>query len=373
MTSRPAAVFRFDASRTIGGGHAMRSAALATALAREGWRTVCATRNETIETTPGALELFDEVVRIGGEGAGEIDEIVAHTHGPHHAVVVDHYERDWRFDRACRRFASCVTVIEDRPEAVRDCDILVNQSIEPKGPSSGGAARDELLGPRYALLRPDFRAARARGGRDKDEGCLLLLCGLTDERNLTEHVFDVLDGAPGVRMVHVVIGSANAHRERLRRRMRHTVAPACLHVDPSPLADLMTRASLAVTAAGSTCWELACLGVPMITIVAAANQVPVARTLRAAGASESAGAIGDTLGVRLREKVAELMANGARRRRMGGAWREPGRRAGRRAGGADNRYSRSLARTEHGVSPRSHQDPGRQVHASPATEWPVPI
>ena len=312
----PLAVFRFDASLVIGGGHAMRSGALATALAGEGWRTLCATRDATIETTPSALEPFDEVVRLGADGVGEIDEISARVGGSCHAVVIDHYGRDWTFDRACRRIAPCVVVIEDRPEAVHDCDILVNQSIEPDDVPSGGAPRDRLVGPRYALLRSDFREARAGGGSNKDEGRLLLLCGLTDKRNLTERLFDAVDGAPGVRAVDVVLGAANAHRERVQRRLRRAAVPAHLHVDPSLLPGLMTPASLAVTTAGSTCWELACLGVPMVTVVAAANQEQVARTLLAAGAGGSAGDVDDALDMRLQEQVVGLLADRARRWHM---------------------------------------------------------
>ena len=81
------------------------------------------------------------------------------------------------------------------------------------------------------------------------------------------------------------------------------IHPARLHVDSSPLADLMTCASPAVTAAGNPCWELTCLGIPMVTIVAAANQAPVARTLRVAGASENAGEVDDAFDLRLPERV----------------------------------------------------------------------
>lgn len=318
MTTKPTAVFRFDASTGIGGGHAVRSGALAAALAEEGWRTLCAIRKETAETVPGALQPFDEVVRLRAEdGDGEIDEIAARVGGSCHAAVIDHYGRGWRFDRACRRIAPCIAVIEDRPGVVHDCDILVNQVIEPVGAPSGGAPPPaRLVGPRYALLREDFRKARGHGAREEDEGCLLLLCGYTDERNLTERLFDALDGVPGVRTVQVILGSANPHRERLRRRLRRTRTSARLHVGPSSMTDLMTRASLAVTAAGSTCLELACLGIPMVTVVAAANQAATARTLRTAGASEDAGEVDDALDVRLRARVASLLADGAERRGM---------------------------------------------------------
>ena len=314
MTARPTAVFRFDASREIGAGHAVRSGALAHALAAEGWRTVCATREETVETVPDALESFDDVLRLGTGESGEIDEIAARMARPCEAIILDHYGRDRAFDRACRRLASCVTVIEDRPEAVHDCDILVNPSTDTGAHDS--TTLDALVGPQYALLRPGFREARAQGELHRDCGSVLLLCGYTDERNATERLFDSLDGAPGVRSIDVVLGGANTHRECVQRRLRRAAVPAHLHVDPSPIAGLMTRTSLAVTAAGGTCWELACLGVPMVTVVTAQNQIEVDRTLREAGASASAGALDDALGARLRETVAALMADDARRRRM---------------------------------------------------------
>ena len=312
----PLAVFRFDASPAIGGGHAMRSGALAAALAEEGWRTLCVTRHETIATARRVLEPFDEIVPLCADGAGEVDEIAACIGGSCQAIVIDHYGWERALHQACRRIAPCITVIEDRREALHACDILVNQSIEPDGMRSGEDALAELIGPRYALLRPSFRRARRRGGPSEDEGRVLVLCGYTDERNLTERLFDAIDGAPEVRAVDVVLGAANMHRESVQRRLYRAAVPSHLHVDPSSLTSLMTRASLAVTTAGSTCWELACLGVPMVTVVAAPNQVPVARTLMAAGAGGSAGDFDDTLGVRLREHVVGLLADGARRRQM---------------------------------------------------------
>ena len=292
----------------------MRSGALAGALAEAGWRTVCATREETIETAPRSLEPFDDVLRLGTDESGEIAEIAARMARPCEAVVLDHYGRDRDFDRACRRIASCIAVIEDRPEALHDCDILVNPGTETG--ALGSTTHDALAGPRYALLRPEFREARLRAGPGRDDGSLLLLCGYADNRNVTERLFDALDGAPGVETITVILGAANTHRERVQRRLHRAATPARLHVDPPQLVGLMRGAALAVTAAGSTCWELACLGVPMVTVVAAANQVSVDRTLREAGASAGASALDDTLDARLRETVVALMADDARRRRM---------------------------------------------------------
>jgi len=312
--TKPTAVFRFDGSSVIGAGHAMRSGALADALTEKGWRTVCATRMETIEMLPGVLDQFDDVIRLEVCEAAEIDTIAVSIRGRCDAMVVDHYGRDQAFRRACRRLTSCLTVIEDRPDVVQDGEILVEPSA---GVNVAGSTIGNLLaGPRYALLRTAFCEARTRSVRRRDHGSVLLLCGYADERNVTERLLESLDGTPGVRSIHVVIGAANAHRVRVQRRLNRAALPAHLHIDPSPMVGLMSRAAIAVTAAGSTCWELACLGVPMVTVVTAANQCAVDRTLREAGASASTGALDDAHGTRLRETVAALLADDGWCRRM---------------------------------------------------------
>ncbi|MCY4237602.1 MAG: UDP-2,4-diacetamido-2,4,6-trideoxy-beta-L-altropyranose hydrolase [Rhodospirillaceae bacterium] len=315
MTAKPPTiVFRFDASPEIGAGHAMRSGALAGALAEAGWRTICATRKETIKTVPETLAPFDDILRLNADESREVDEIDGCISGRCEAVVVDHYGRGRGFDEACRRIAPCVTVIEDRPEVAHDCDIFINPGIIAEGEIS--ALGDRLLGPQYALLRPMFAEARTQVGRNRDNGSLVLLCGYADSQNLTERLIEALDGVPGVRTIVVVLGSANPHRERIRRRLHRVSISSHLHVKPRLLTTLMGSASVAVTAAGSTCWELACLGVPMVTVVTADNQIALERILRDAGASASAGAVDDTLGVRLRETVTALMADHVGRRRM---------------------------------------------------------
>ena len=55
------------------------------------------------------------------------------------------------------------------------------------------------------------------------------------------------------------------------------------------MAQLMAWADVAVSAGGSTCWELAFMGLPAVAIVCADNQQAVAESLHQAGALESLG------------------------------------------------------------------------------------
>ena len=59
--------------------------------------------------------------------------------------------------------------------------------------------------------------------------------------------------------------------------------------DRSDIADVMSRVSIAVSAAGSTAWELCAVGVPMVLIVVSPNQTGIADALDRAGAAVQAG------------------------------------------------------------------------------------
>jgi spore coat polysaccharide biosynthesis predicted glycosyltransferase SpsG len=53
--------------------------------------------------------------------------------------------------------------------------------------------------------------------------------------------------------------------------------------------ELMAWADVAISAGGSTCWEMAFMGVPILVIVLAENQKDIALELEKAGAAASIG------------------------------------------------------------------------------------
>jgi spore coat polysaccharide biosynthesis predicted glycosyltransferase SpsG len=84
----------------------------------------------------------------------------------------------------------------------------------------------------------------------------------------------------------------------------------------------MDWADLAVTAAGSTCWELAYLGVPMITIVAAENQRGIADGLATRGAAVNLGWHGEVTLASIAAAIASLADDHRKRASMRRAARE---------------------------------------------------
>jgi spore coat polysaccharide biosynthesis predicted glycosyltransferase SpsG len=78
----------------------------------------------------------------------------------------------------------------------------------------------------------------------------------------------------------------------------------------------MIEADLAVSAAGSTCWELAWSGVPTVAIPIADNQNRLAEVLASTGAAVSLDPRSRELQRDLSHTIAELVATPERRQEM---------------------------------------------------------
>ena len=82
------------------------------------------------------------------------------------AAIVDHYDLGAEWERAIARLGLPVAVIDDLADRPHDCALLLDQNITAMIPGRYDALVPPgcklLLGPAYALLRPEFDAAKRR-------------------------------------------------------------------------------------------------------------------------------------------------------------------------------------------------------------------
>jgi UDP-2,4-diacetamido-2,4,6-trideoxy-beta-L-altropyranose hydrolase len=230
-------------------------------------------------------------------------------------VVVDHYLLDSRWEKSLRRAARKILVIDDLADRPHDCDVLLDQNLHDgmegrySGMLSSGAL--QLLGPRYALLRPCFRELRQFAKPRSDLRRVLLLFGGTDPVNLTGRALEALDCSEGRDLsVDVIIGAEHACRmqiETICERAGHRC-----HVQPPDVATLMSEADLSIGAGGSTSWERCCLGLPSICASVAENQRGIARALQSAGASVYLGDADEATAASIRSELGRLRSDHAR-------------------------------------------------------------
>lgn len=324
MPETPLALFRCDAGPKIGGGHVMRCLVLADALAEHGWRCGFAVGGESIAAVPALGRAGHAVLALDDGGAGEPAVMARRWPEGCDLLVVDHYGWDAELEGACRPWARMVLAIDDLADRAHDCDCLLDQNLGRRAEDYDGLlpARARLLvGPGYALLRPQFAAARAEAlarRRRSDAGPvrILISMGATDPAGATGVALDgvTVSGLDGP--VDVVLGLAAPALDNVRR-MTAAIGPrARLHTDVRDMAALIAAADLAIGAAGSSSWERCCLGLPTLLVVLADNQTAAAAALSSAGAAASLGSIAEIGPQQIAHRLLQLAPDGAARRRM---------------------------------------------------------
>ena len=362
------AVFRLDASASIGGGHAVRCSALADALREEGWNCRFVVAEPGFETVRRLAAARHDVVSI--PQAMTLDAPAARAAAPScELLVVDHYGWSAPQESACRGWARRILVIDDLCDRPHDCDLLLDMSIAEdasKG-ARAGSRGTRLLGPGYALLRSAFadRRLRLRRGRAAPPQRVFVNFGLMDERNITEQTLKALQDAAFSGEIDLVLGSQSPPLARVESLAQHSGLKARVHVEPGDLAALMAAADFAFGAAGGSAWERCCLGLPSIIVSAAANQERNARALAARGACRLVERVSADALVLLRDPAAvEHMAltaaaitDGRGARRVALALRPERTRAGRQIA------LRRLTAADADLTHRWQQYPATRRHA----------
>ena len=235
-------------------------------------------------------------------------------------VVLDGYDFDSDYQRAVRAGGYRLLVIDETVRLTHyDADILLNQNLgaaELKYDCNSDAV--VLLGPEYALLRREFIFWRSRLHTVPETARkILVTLGGSDPDNVTLNVIEALRRLETTRLqIRVVAGPANPHIEELRDAAAAFPGRLELLSAVSDMAPLMAWADLAITAAGGTCWELACLGLTAVSLVIAENQRGIAEELGTAGVVFNLGWHAEVSAERLANTVDGLLFSSFRRLRM---------------------------------------------------------
>lgn len=312
---------RADASVQMGTGHVMRCLALAQAWQDAGGEVVFAVG----EASPTILErLQAEGIHVapvqtlpgGDQDAMRVGELASHYRPEW--VVVDGYQFSGEYHASIRRRGCRVLVVDDCGSCGPDgVDVVLNQNLHAREEMYRdlGSDKELLLGTKFAMLRREF--VRWRGWRREIAPMgrkILITMGGSDPGNCSAQVCGVLRelDIEGVEM-RIAVGSSNPHAASLRG-MAEKLGGAIGVEQNGDMPELMAWADVAVSSAGSTCWELCMLGLPSVLLVVAANQEPVARELGRMGVAmdASSGAARDRLG----DRVRELLLSSAMREEM---------------------------------------------------------
>jgi UDP-2,4-diacetamido-2,4,6-trideoxy-beta-L-altropyranose hydrolase len=316
-TKAPLAVFRCDASPTIGAGHVSRCLAIAEALADVGWRIAFAVGPDTTATMPVIASGHFAVHELAGDARDEVSALHKLCPGGADLLVLDHYDLDVAFERECRSLARRILVMDDSTGRQHDCDFLVDAAASDPGAYEGRVPIHArlLLGPAYAVIRRTFVGRRASSLRRRDGRVptnILVSFGATDPQNATAATLAALDRFSDHLAITVAMSSRAPHIDDVQSRIR---GGSRLILD-ADMAELMTQSDLAVGAAGASAFERAALGLPSILLTLADNQLGISRFLTQVGAAIDCGRLDEKFSARLAELVTSLATDGPKRIRM---------------------------------------------------------
>lgn len=198
-------------------------------------------------------------------------------------LVLDGYHFTPDYQQAIRDAGMHILIIDDMNHLPHyHADILLNQNIHaPNLTYHCDEDTTLLLGSQYVLLRREFlkyrNFKRQIPARAKN---ILVTLGGADPDNVTLKVIEALKllNEPCI-AVKIIIGPANPHHGILQQAIASACFDAELLVNPFNMPELMAWADLAISAAGTTCWELMFMALPNIIIVLAENQSAVAKYL----------------------------------------------------------------------------------------------
>lgn len=303
--SKGALMIRADASARIGIGHVMRCFGLAQAWQLDGGHVVflsyCESDCVRQRVTDGGMEFIPigyphpdprdlqttlEIVRIRSDAA--IDNSMW--------LVLDGYHFDPVYQQAVRAAGYRLLVVDDMAQLpAYHADIMLNQNLgAEKLKYNCDSDTTLLLGSRYALLRQEFMAWRGYQREIPDVARkVLITMGGSDTNNITLKVMHAVQKVEADDLeVVVVVGGSNLNLEMLRPEAQRSRFTIRLEHDVTKMSELMAWADLVVSAAGSTCWEIAFMGLPALVLVWADNQRGIAEGLERAGAAINLGWFG---------------------------------------------------------------------------------
>lgn len=296
-------IIRADGNAKIGAGHLMRCLTVAEALRRrlappEEVLFLCADEEsaELAESRGFRAGVLHTDYRRPEEEAGLWDFWINSakggaqdglSNGVPNRILVDSYYVTDAYLAALRNYGE-VFLMDDMQRHAYPVDGIVNYNLFAEEAVYrrlyAGRRVRLFLGGSYVPLREQFRDVPYRvkdAVRD-----VLITTGGGDEDNLAQAVLDAVYGRDLV--YHVLVGRFSPHFESWRRRASET-ENLRIHYDVQDMAELIGACDLAVSAGGSTLYELAAVGVPLICFSYAENQEALVEYI---GETRSAGCAG---------------------------------------------------------------------------------
>lgn len=289
-------VIRADAAVEIGTGHIMRCLTLAQLLREHGAKVLFICRElaghlcELIQEQgfnvhrlpsidmpmPTDCEAYSSYLAERWQEDALLTQQFLTIYSQVDCLIVDHYALDEKWERLLKPYVKNIMVIDDLANRQHICDVLVDQNLSDNMITRYQSLVPDsccvLLGPQYAVLRPEFIQQRySMCNRNGKIQRIFMFFGGSDPTNETEKALQACKTLKKSIIIDVVVGISNPYREKIKNICaEHSNFNYYCQIDY--MARLMARTDIAIGAGGSVTWERCCVGLPALVTILADNQ-----------------------------------------------------------------------------------------------------
>lgn len=207
-------------------------------------------------------------------------------------ILVDSYYVTEKYFKALNQVAK-VAYMDDLRAFDYDVDLVINYDVIPSSRTEEyrlayTKAKTTLLGAEYTPLREQFQN-QSIALKETIQN-VLITSGGSDPYHFTEAISSFLIAQNFDFNMHIVVGRLFDNVAALET-LSSEYPQIHLHQNVSDMAALMKQCDFAISAAGTTLYELCALGIPTISFTMADNQIIMAKTFAETGAVPYAGDI----------------------------------------------------------------------------------
>ncbi|MBE5873562.1 MAG: UDP-2,4-diacetamido-2,4,6-trideoxy-beta-L-altropyranose hydrolase [Lachnospiraceae bacterium] len=287
-------VFRADGNSAVGAGHVMRLLSIADAARQAGENCIFVTASGDMEQVITARGYESHVLGTDySDMESEDMQAVLEVYKPAVLFVDSYFVTEKYLDgllEYCRIHDIRLVYMDDVLAFPYPCDILVNYNIYGREEDylslyTGRKVPRLLQGSAYAPLRGEFLDRSPRKVR-KQADTVLVSTGGADFEHLAVELIKKAGQYPYT--FQFVIGALNPDKEKIRE-LADASDNIVLYEQVPSLAPIMETCDVAISAAGSTLYELCATQTPTITYVLADNQLPGAQAFAAKGVMLNCG------------------------------------------------------------------------------------
>ncbi len=201
-----------------------------------------------------------------------------------------------------------MVTIDDPEEKRLESDIAFYPPVHQLEKTNWNGFKGELLvGWEYVILRKEFLKQYPKPNNTIPN--ILVSMGGTDNNDMTQFVVDALGKINKPFSATIILGPGYLFEENLKNILHSLLIKYSIHHNPINIAEIMSKANLAIISFGQTAYELTVLKVPSIYLCLTDDHNNSAQLFVDSNFGKSLGVYGAISDVEIVENVNEFLEN----------------------------------------------------------------